>query len=543
MLKRKPQDPVSSPPKKQAIDSGNREKQEPVAVLVELPWYSRIMPWNWTFDFTNKTNPKKMEAKDDSVSESSDKVEHDSAHHLSASITHEREDTKLIEGTSTLNKTTNDHEDSAQHNLKLESLDVDLNNPLEALDEPKAESLKTDLVQTIPPLFQNIKIGSTNENTPIASKQRRNLQRDSLLKKSSGISSIRKQQSKIRQGALENVKKQFLIGYDSATVSGFLGTESDFAEVADYMQRVEEIASKMNKRPSSPNVNKRNTVSQYSTPIKKGTLKDLPETPTIEIKWIKDLRDSIQRRLKHTPSEYQRLFSPESKNLQRLQAKEEEIDRQVEESQQGEGEAVYGFSVSIQKHDMRTLAGRAWLNDEVINFYAELCMQRAKENPTLYPKIHVFNTFFYEKLRTNGYKAVRRWSKKFDIFEKDYIIIPVHLQMHWCCAVINFKKNRFEYYDSLHGNNPLCLKLLREYVEAESLDKKKIPFDTSKWVDYTPKNIPEQQNGYDCGVFACMFMEFTAREENFAFRQSHMDYLRKRIALEILNKKLMGKKK
>lgn len=36
-----------------------------------------------------------------------------------------------------------------------------------------------------------------------------------------------------------------------------------------------------------------------------------------------------------------------------------------------------------------------------------------------------------------------------------------------------------------------------------------------------------------------MFMEFTARQMDFVFRQKHMSYLRKRMALEIKNEKLM----
>jgi sentrin-specific protease 1 len=114
--------------------------------------------------------------------------------------------------------------------------------------------------------------------------------------------------------------------------------------------------------------------------------------------------------------------------------------------------------------------------------------------------------------------------------------------MHWCLSVINFKKKRFEYYDSLFGQNDRCLTLLKEYIKNESLDKKKVEYDTSDWIFYTPKNIPCQQNGYDCGVFTCMFMEFIARDLDFLFEQKHMPYLRKRITLEILNVKLMGQK-
>jgi len=76
--------------------------------------------------------------------------------------------------------------------------------------------------------------------------------------------------------------------------------------------------------------------------------------------------------------------------------------------------------------------------------------------------------------------------KKVDVFSHDYILVPVHLGMHWCSCIINFKKKRIEYYDSLLGNNSQCFKLIRDYLGKEHQDKKKTPFDFSEWTDYAP---------------------------------------------------------
>ena len=68
-------------------------------------------------------------------------------------------------------------------------------------------------------------------------------------------------------------------------------------------------------------------------------------------------------------------------------------------------------------------------------------MELLKERGTLdnYPKVHAFNTFFYPKITSGGHSAVRRWTRKVDVFAVDYILIPVHLGMHWCLAV-SYKK-------------------------------------------------------------------------------------------------------
>ena len=51
---------------------------------------------------------------------------------------------------------------------------------------------------------------------------------------------------------------------------------------------------------------------------------------------------------------------------------------------------------------------------------------------------------------------------------------------------------------------------------------------------------PQQENGYDCGVFACQFLQSLSRgeEDDFGFSQVDMLYLRRRMIWEIGNVKL-----
>ena len=44
----------------------------------------------------------------------------------------------------------------------------------------------------------------------------------------------------------------------------------------------------------------------------------------------------------------------------------------------------------------------------------------------------------------------------------------------------------------------------RDYLVEESRDKKGVEFDVSGWSVSTPRDIPQQRNGSDCGVFTCM---------------------------------------
>lgn len=105
-------------------------------------------------------------------------------------------------------------------------------------------------------------------------------------------------------------------------------------------------------------------------------------------------------------------------------------------------------------------------------------------------------------------------------------------------------------------------KELRKYLDAEHRDKKGKPFDFAGWVDWAdevrgcvhswmmdfcfssplpqPQTTPQQENGYDCGVFTCQFLQALSRgeEDDFGFSQVDMPYLRRRMIWEIGNAKL-----
>ncbi|KAG0004058.1 SUMO1 sentrin specific peptidase 1 [Entomortierella chlamydospora] len=270
--------------------------------------------------------------------------------------------------------------------------------------------------------------------------------------------------------------------------------------------------------------------------------------------WLRNVRNLINRNIpsieqQPRPPGHQAIVSEHERIEKELAARrkptqftpltKEDEQRIAVALADGVGEVAEGFNVSVLKKDIHTLRPGQWLNDEVINFYGNLIMARSKESTTL-PKVHVFSTFFYKTLSENGYDKVRRWTKKVKIFEMDYVLMPIHRSgNHWTTAAIDMKKKRISYYDSLLGNNPKCFLILRNYLEQESMDKLKKPFDFEGWENDCPKDIPTQENGFDCGVFTCTFIEFMSRgQDQLEFSQENMPYLRKKIVLSIINKSL-----
>lgn len=206
------------------------------------------------------------------------------------------------------------------------------------------------------------------------------------------------------------------------------------------------------------------------------------------------------------------------------------------------------FNIEITGKELVCLRNLNWLNDETINFYMGMLDERQKRNqkssyalPHHRARVHFFSSFFYTKLSENGYtyKSVSRWTKraKINILDLDKIVLPVHVgQNHWCCAIINLAEKQFEYYDSLGGSNPTCLRNLRRYVEDEvktynPTKLQELKLDT--WKEVHVKGIPQQNNGSDCGVFTLKFADYASEGLPFNFTHRDMPYFRRRIALEI----------
>ncbi|XP_031700865.1 sentrin-specific protease 1 [Anarrhichthys ocellatus] len=219
----------------------------------------------------------------------------------------------------------------------------------------------------------------------------------------------------------------------------------------------------------------------------------------------------------------------------------EEMEAEVNKGLRGGNHEVLseGFGLSLTRKDLQTLSNLNWLNDEVINFYMNLLVERSKD-PGL-PSVNTFNTFFYPKLRSSGYPAVRRWTKKMDIFSKDVLLVPVHLGVHWCLSVVDFRKKAVIYFDSMGGNNDEACRMLFNYLQQESKDKKGKELNTVGWTLHSKKRneIPQQMNGSDCGMFTCKYADYITKDKPITFTQRHMPYFRKRMVWEILNHKLL----
>ncbi|XP_078245430.1 sentrin-specific protease 2 isoform X5 [Pogona vitticeps] len=224
-----------------------------------------------------------------------------------------------------------------------------------------------------------------------------------------------------------------------------------------------------------------------------------------------------------------------------LPALTEDMEREIANAlSHGEDDEILtsAFKLNITRGDIQTLKNQQWLNDVVINFYMNLLVERNKKPG--FADLYAFSTFFYPKLNSAGYCAVRRWTKGVDLFQYDMILVPIHISVHWALVVIDMRRETIKYFDSMGQNGDrICMKLL-QYLQEESKAKRNVGINPTSWTLYSvkPHEIPQQSNGSDCGMFACKYADFISRDKPIVFTQCHMPYYRKRMVWEILHQQI-----
>ncbi|KIV91930.1 hypothetical protein, variant [Exophiala mesophila] len=100
-------------------------------------------------------------------------------------------------------------------------------------------------------------------------------------------------------------------------------------------------------------------------------------------------------------------------------------------------------SATVPFEDLSRLNDDEFLNDNLIMFflqYLETHMER--HNSELHKRTYFFNTYFFERLtkgtshRQVNYESVSRWTKAIDLFNRDFVVVPVNENLHWYLAII-----------------------------------------------------------------------------------------------------------
>ena len=197
---------------------------------------------------------------------------------------------------------------------------------------------------------------------------------------------------------------------------------------------------------------------------------------------------------------------------------------------------VTRFNIEITTADLKTLENTEYLNDNIINYYFGMIVQRSANL-----NVFAFSTFFMDYLYLDkslyDYRSVARWSLKFNPFELDKLFVPIHEPLHWTFIIIYFQKKVIHYYDSFHRKGATYRNAMLCWLKDEARIRR-IPFDASDWQSVDIKNSPSQTgNGTCCGVFAVMSADYLSNDIPLSastFGLGDIPDFRRKIAADII---------
>ncbi|KAH0885040.1 hypothetical protein HID58_061136, partial [Brassica napus] len=186
------------------------------------------------------------------------------------------------------------------------------------------------------------------------------------------------------------------------------------------------------------------------------------------------------------------------------------------------------YVVSICKSDVDLLQPETFVNDTIIDFYINYLKNQIQGEER--PRLHFFNSFLFRKLAdldkdpssiADGkatFLRVRKWTRKVDMFGKDYIFVPVNFNLHWIliiichpgevanCTGLDFDDSTkvpcILHMDSVKGSHAGLENLVQRFMNLR----------------FVSLEVPQQENSYDCGLFLLHYLELFLAEapQNFS---------------------------
>ncbi|KAL6592721.1 hypothetical protein ACP70R_049396 [Stipagrostis hirtigluma subsp. patula] len=191
-------------------------------------------------------------------------------------------------------------------------------------------------------------------------------------------------------------------------------------------------------------------------------------------------------------------------------------------------------SIEISTDDIRCLQPESLLSSPIMNLY--IMYLQGPLSSIIRPRgeYHIFNTYFFNKLealtskedKSTYFLKLRRWWKGVDIFQKAYLLLPVHAETHWSLVIICMPAKEDQtgpiilHLDSLKFHSSrLIFSVICRFLKEEwnylnqNFSSAEIPLRESVWKNLPRKvekktiEVPQQENDYDCGLFVLYYMQ------------------------------------
>ncbi|XP_031631330.1 probable ubiquitin-like-specific protease 2A [Contarinia nasturtii] len=176
-------------------------------------------------------------------------------------------------------------------------------------------------------------------------------------------------------------------------------------------------------------------------------------------------------------------------------------------------------NIQITEDDLKCLKASKYFNDKIINFYLKY-MYRTLLTVEQQSKVHIFDSFFAEALDQMDESRTIRWLRRVNIFEKDYLLIPVNVDEHWFIMVICYPMNvgfchssvlhrpRILTLDSMphHSQDKMktLIRLVHNFIRCACVVQLNMTAEQIGNLSIRMQNVnvdvKEQSNNFDCGI-------------------------------------------
>ncbi|CAM9158328.1 unnamed protein product [Ectocarpus sp. 12 AP-2014] len=212
-----------------------------------------------------------------------------------------------------------------------------------------------------------------------------------------------------------------------------------------------------------------------------------------------------------------------------------------------------GPSAAMRGGSVLSMQPKQWYTDEVIHPYMMLL---AREGNPASRRCRFVSSYLFDMFKADSDPdLVGASARERHALVKEYtagqvttgpvkIFVPVNVSLggvggerdHWILIMIDVKNKRVVSMDSLGHTNSGPRKVMLDWIEQEHKSKRK-KIVVREWTS-SPKRVPRQLNGYDCGPFVCILAAFMSNDVKIDFTQEDLPKMRNRIAWSILNTKL-----
>ncbi|XP_061834737.1 sentrin-specific protease 7-like isoform X1 [Nerophis lumbriciformis] len=218
--------------------------------------------------------------------------------------------------------------------------------------------------------------------------------------------------------------------------------------------------------------------------------------------------------------------------------------------------------ITVTKEDLSCLERGEFLNDVIIDFYLKFLLLEGG-GCAVAERSHIFSSFFFKQLSRRQvadervaafqdpymrHQRVKTWTRHVDIFNKDFLFVPINQDAHWFLAVVCFPGQDGVHYEqqtstsrlvSLRSEQPpactqqgctrntvltrpcilvmdslkllhhehVC-KLLRDYLQVEWEERRELHrVFSSDNMHNCSCIVPQQDNSTDCGLYLLQYVE------------------------------------